>query len=147
MADSNIVGTKNVWPYYAQGNTSAASTKAGNTLGKDDFLKILMTQLSNQDPTQPLEDKDFIAQMAQFSSVEQMTNMAGEMKLLRQSLGMAPGLLGQSVTWTAFDDAGNQIENSGIVSALTFKDGKQYARVEGGAEITLDQITSIERPE
>ena len=43
---------------------------------KNDFLKILITQLSHQDPTQPMDDKAFIAQMAQFSSLEQMTNMS-----------------------------------------------------------------------
>ncbi len=50
--------------------------KANMALDKNDFLKILITQLSHQDPTQPMDDKAFIAQMAQFSSLEQMTNMS-----------------------------------------------------------------------
>ena len=58
-------------------NKSISHGKVGKqNMDKDDFLKILITQLTTQDPSQPMQDKDFIAQMAQFSSLEQMTNMA-----------------------------------------------------------------------
>ncbi len=68
-------------------------------MGKDDFMKILITQLSHQDPTKPMEDKEFIAQMAQFSSLEQMTNMSQQFTAVAQRLNSssAMGVLGQDV--------------------------------------------------
>ncbi|MBN1649377.1 MAG: flagellar hook assembly protein FlgD [Spirochaetales bacterium] len=77
-----------------------------NVLDKDDFLKILIEQLSNQDPTNPMEDKEFIAQMAQFSTLEQMTNMAGGFTQLAENMkgvsmllsaGQALNMLGREV--------------------------------------------------
>jgi flagellar basal-body rod modification protein FlgD len=68
-------------------------------LGKDDFLELLLTQLTHQDPTQPMEDKEFIAQMAQFSTLEQMNNMSSQFKEMAGLLSSseAMGLLGKDV--------------------------------------------------
>ena len=73
--------------------------KVQTEMGRDQFLKILITQLQTQDPTSPVEDKAFIAQMAQFSSLEQMTNVATEFRRLNQAMisGQALGVLGRDV--------------------------------------------------
>lgn len=141
MAANPVVG--NVSDLINAGKNAKTKEKDNNTLGKDDFLKILITQLQNQDPTQPLQDKEFIAQMAQFTSVEQLTNMAGEMKLMRQSLGFVSGLIGKSITWDETDAAGVTTEKSGVVDSITFKDGNQFANVKG-VEISLDKLKKIE---
>lgn len=147
---SDAISTKNVWPNYSQTNiknvNTAATDKSKSTVGKDDFLKILITQLKNQDPSQPLEDKEFIAQMAQFTSVEQLTNMSNEMKLLRQSLGFASGLIGKNIAWTLTDSNGQSVNKSGLVDSITVKDGVQYAMVKG-EKVPLDQISQISNAE
>lgn len=145
MADSNI-STKNIWPYYSKTNVDNAVKKTNNNeLGKDEFLKILITQLKNQDPTQPLQDKEFIAQMAQFTSVEQLTNMSSEMKLLRQSLGFASGLIGKEITWSYQDNDGKVHSKSGIVDSITVKNNQQFAHVKG-EDIALENISQIGNP-
>ncbi|SDN60083.1 flagellar basal-body rod modification protein FlgD [Desulfonauticus submarinus] len=79
------------------------ATGEQKVLGKDDFLKLLVTQLEHQDPLNPMDDKEFIAQLAQFSSLEQMNNISEGINKLVQSnntsqmLG-AVGFIGKEVT-------------------------------------------------
>lgn len=136
-----VTGSSGVWPYYSKDNQLAAKKTDKGTLDKDDFLKILVTQLKNQDPSQPLQDREFIAQMAQFTSVEQIMNMAGEMKLMRQSMGIASGLIGKTVSWTEISGSVTQTK-SGIVEGISFEDGIQYANVKG-EEIPLDRLIKV----
>jgi flagellar basal-body rod modification protein FlgD len=135
----------NVGDLIAKGTSNDSNNKA-KTLGKDDFLKILITQLQHQDPSQPLEDKEFIAQMAQFTSVEQLTNMNTELKALRQMMGISPAFIGKEISWSVIDSVGVKAIKTGVVDALTFKDGVQYASVEG-EEVSLDQIVKVTNPE
>ncbi len=111
-----------------------------NTLGKDDFLKLLITQLSHQDPTQPLQDREFVAQMAQFSTLEQMTNMTGELSkvlgLLARSQAVA--LLGKTVEIAGAD---GQPGVTGRVEAIS---GNQYPQLlVGGRYYDVTQVLSV----
>ena len=71
-----------------------------SSLGKNDFLKLLVTELRHQDPTSPMKDRDFMAQMAQFSSLEQMKNMTEAMNSMNihNTLQTASSLLGRTIT-------------------------------------------------
>ena len=144
MADG-AVGTTNVWPYYEASNVQKAARTPTKELGKDQFLQILVTQLRNQDPMQPLQDKEFIAQMAQFSSLEQMMNMSKEMASLRQSAGMAAGLIGTEISWVDTAENGEVTNHSGVVDSIVWRDGLQYAKVQN-LEVKVADILSITYP-
>ena len=65
------------------GATSGLYSPGSQTLGKDDFLKLLVTQLQNQDPMNPTDSTEFVAQLAQFSSLEQMSNVNDNLKVVQ----------------------------------------------------------------
>lgn len=127
-----------------QQNTRKTGT---NILGKDDFLKILITQLQNQDPLNPMQDKDFIAQMAQFSTLEQMTNIEKSLENFLKSqeqnyMLQASMLIGKIVT---FLDSNNE-EKTAVVKSVSFKDGKTLFQLNNNenSSIASSQIIKIE---
>lgn len=89
---------------------------ASQELGKDDFLKLLLAQLANQDPTSPMENTQFIAQMAQFSSLEQMTNMSTEFSKLATMLNSSEAV--STIGKTVDIDVSGQLV-SGVVEGAT----------------------------
>lgn len=140
------------WPGYSAQNVTSKSQEDNQTLGKDQFLKILITQLQNQDPMQPLQDKEFIAQMATFTSVEQLMNISKQLDVMNQSLGTVSGLIGKRVSWIQTDHVDEyNIETgkntvtstgSGIVEGIVIRENVQYAKV-GSKEIKLSDILEI----
>lgn len=116
----------------ASSSTTKTTTKS-NDLGKDDFLKLLITQLQYQDPMEPMEDKDFIAQMAQFTSLEQMKNLNTTMQMTQAS-----GMIGKVVSWMQ----GGQL-TYGLVDSVQMVSGEAKLIIGDNTSVGLNQVTSV----
>jgi flagellar basal-body rod modification protein FlgD len=123
-------------------NTSTKSTKQQGQVDKDLFLQILTTQLRNQDPTQPMEDREMIAQMAQFSTLEQISNLNQAFNQFIDSqqvdISRYSTMINKEVTWT--DDVTGK-EESGVVKGIIKKDDQFYYQV-NDEEIPVGNIIS-----
>lgn len=139
--------------YYA--NYRKPTKQTGNSeLGKDAFLQLLITQLQHQDPTNTMDDREFISQMAQFSSLEQMQNMTKAMESLlvsqqqTQMMGYS-SFIGKEVKWHEItdekDEKGDFVvnEGTGIIESLKFVDGTVEFILADGKKITPGNISGI----
>ena len=137
----NMIGTNvNTEMYMRELQRESSGRIVKDSLGKEDFLKILVTQLTHQDPTNPMDDREFIAQMAQFSSLEQMQNLNKEFSRVAEiiALSQATTLIGKTVDVAVSegrDSAGREIlslvtgrvdEVTGGSSPQLFIDGNYY---------------------
>ena len=141
----------------SQQSTEKSSTEkktANDALGKDDFLKLLVTQMQNQDPMNPTDSKESIAQLAQFSSLEQMTNIATAMNTLSESmtnfsqqssLTQGAALIGK---WVSGVDTDGKTIIEGTVEAVKWLDGDpklQIRKVDGTlVDLEMGLITSVQ---
>jgi flagellar basal-body rod modification protein FlgD len=116
-------------------STSAAS--AGQTLNQADFLQLLVTQMSSQDPLDPQSDTEFAAQLAQFSALQQSQNMSQNLSAIQ-----ATSMLGETVTATPSDGSAAV---SGTVTSVTISSGTPSVMV-NGQPYSLSQVTSVTPP-
>ncbi|MCY9545784.1 flagellar hook assembly protein FlgD [Lysinibacillus xylanilyticus] len=139
--------------YYS--NYKKPTKQTGNSdLGKDAFLKLLITQLQHQDPTNPMDDREFISQMAQFSSLEQMQNMTKAMESLLSSqqqtqLMNYTSFVGKEIKWheltDKLDEKGKPVinEGTGTIKSVKFVDGNAVFVLADGKELTPGNISAI----
>ena len=152
---NTIRGTSSKTPTSGENGSQAIVTN--DSLGKDDFLKLLVAQMQNQDPLNPTDSKESIAQLAQFSSLEQMNNIATSMTALSESMAyfsqqssltQGAALIGK---WVSGVDTDGETTVEGTVEAVKWLDGdpKLQIRKADGTLVDLEMglITSIQEEE
>ncbi|MCQ6274098.1 flagellar hook assembly protein FlgD [Bacillus sp. V3B] len=125
---------------------------ASSTLGKDEFLQLLMAQLQNQDPSNPMEDTEFIAQMAQFSTLEQMTNMNSTFeKFIAQQqqsqLISYNQFVGKEIAWHKLneleDGTTEVLDGVGKVASIQFKGESILFILDDGIKLEPGNISQV----
>lgn len=124
---------------------ATSATSAAGQISMQDFLKILVTQLGNQDPLKPMDNQEFVTQLAQFTSLQQTQEMNDKLASLLsvQASAQSVGLLGKTVD---LETAAGP--STGTVSAIGFAAGEPRltVRTSAGAilaDITLASLTSV----
>lgn len=140
MADvSSIVGP---WTRYE--DTIKKSEGNGSDLGKEDFLKLLVAQLTHQDPTNPMDDTQFITQLATYSSLEQQMATNDNLEELISvtkgtSSSNAVALIDKVVGWV--DEEGNLVTDQ--VSFVDIEGGNVYLYTAGGQYVPFNSISYV----
>ena len=121
-------------------DTSAINTGVNAALGQEQFLELLVTQLQNQDPLNPITNEDFIAQLAQFSTLQGITDLNtsfGSMLKLQQ-LTQGASVLGRSATFT--DSSG--LLQTAQITALSISNG-DIQFLAGDETIPIDRVQQV----
>lgn len=111
--------------------------RGSSELGKEEFLKLLVCQLQNQDPLNPQDDTEFISQLAQFSSLEQMTNMNTTL-----TNNVAYSLVGKEVIVQTVDASGKVTEDRGLVDYVEIQNGEAMLSV-NGKKYSIDDLVQV----
>ncbi len=117
----------------------------GDQMGKDTFLKLLVAQMRYQDPSNPVDSTQMIAQTATFTQVEKLEQLAtmGATALVLQEHAAAGAMVGRQVSYT--DTTGTQV--SGLVSSVRLASGNSEAvAVVDGTEVQVGRITAFSTP-
>ncbi len=140
MSVSSTEGVGGSYLGATASTTAASTTDKTAAVDKDMLLKLMVAQLKNQDPSNPTDSTAFLAQTAQFTSLEKLTDVAEQTSqaLSAQLAFGASGLVGRTVTYTGADGA----PRTGPVSSVRFSTSGPMLEV-AGADVTLSSITNV----
>lgn len=139
---------------YLAGQQREERQTGNGVLGKDDFMKLLIAQLQNQDPTNPMQDTEFIAQMAQFSALEQSMNLTNAFEKFAEAQNQSQliqynSFVGENVRWHEITEElgedGKPVvnEGTGIIQSVRFIDGSVIFKMQDGKELSPGNISEV----
>ena len=157
---------------YAKQQASSSSSVAGGSLGKDAFLQLLVTQMQYQDPLDPQDNSEYLAQLAQFSALEQMTNVSEALEKTNSLVsnmdtsvlvGQLSSMIGQNLQWTTettktnadgtavTDDSGKAVTvkttHEGTVTGVSISDGSPTIIAKGSDgstyQVAISDVTRV----
>ncbi len=134
--------------------TESKTSTTEETLGKDDFLKLLVTQLKYQDPLEPMDNTQFLSQMATFSELEQMKNLNDTVTKWAEdyaasssstTLQQVSTLIGREIAYLTPETSDEESSVSvGIIQSVIFREGVPYFVV-GDDEVAMEDIFEVGR--
>ena len=116
-------------------SSSSSSSSSSGQLNEQDFLNLLVAQLQYQDPLNPTSDTDMVAEEAQLSTVQGITQLDSSLQTM-----LSASLIGKTVSYTPTDSSTSQ---SGVVSGVTMSDGQTQLTI-GSNTVDLSQVTGIQ---
>jgi len=125
------------WELGIPESSQDTTRKPGAELGKEDFLMLLVTQIQYQDPLEPANNTEFVAQLAQFSALEQMSNLN-----TTANNNTAYSLVGKEVLVREVSSTGDYNEVQGKVDYVTLKNGEAYVTI-NGQDYAYDDIIKV----
>ncbi len=140
MSTSVTGTTSSYWSTPTTVDSSTSSTGSDSLGTADSFLKILATELQYQDPTEPVSNTEYVAQLAQFNSLQQLSAMSNSMSEFQ-----AYSLIGKTVAYSTTDSAGNAVSGTGSVESVLTQNNTVYLMV-NGSRIKLSSVTQVSNP-
>jgi flagellar basal-body rod modification protein FlgD len=118
---------------YTTQPVSTQSTQGTGKMGQEQFLNLLITQLKNQDPMDPMKDTEFVSQLASFSSLDKMGTLTQTMQS-----ASAVGMIGKQVTTTK--------NVQGVVASMSINNGTVYINTDKGDQIAYSDVQQVTNP-
>jgi len=130
---------------YLTSTSGVTQISSDSAMTEADFLTLLSTELENQDPTDPMDNKDLVLQLAQFSTLTSMNtlNTNFESYISTATVQALTSMMGKTVTYTVTDSDGNETSSSGTVDGVNIASDGSVTIDVGGTEVETSAITAI----